>query len=271
MSSVQLKITNPEKHISQPSEINERYNKEEKTKLAGAAKDFESMLTQMMLKSMTKTSGGMFGGGENFGGDYFDTIFETEISSYMSKGKGFGIADQIYKKLTGETLNPADFNGDLNKIGKKLELKLDSIGKNLPFLTPTEKSEKRVRTFDQIIDAASKKYGVDKKLIKSVILTESAGNSKAVSSAKAKGLMQLMDGTAKDMGVKNSFDPKQNIMGGTKYLSKLIKKYDGDLKLSLAAYNAGPGNVDKHKGIPPFNETKTYVTRVLGYLNYLNG
>ncbi|MBU1101656.1 MAG: transglycosylase SLT domain-containing protein [Bacteroidetes bacterium] len=271
MSSVQLKITNPEKHISQPSEINERYNKEEKTKLAGAAKDFESMLTQMMLKSMNKTTGGLFGGGEGFGGDYFDTIFESEISSYMSKGKGFGIADQIYKKLTGENLDLAEFNADPNKIGEKLELRLKNIGDQLPFLTPSEMSEKRVENFDAIIDEASKKYGVDTQLIKSVILTESAGNAKAVSSAKAKGLMQLMDGTAKDMGVKNSFDPKQNIMGGTKYLSKLIKKYDGDLKLSLAAYNAGPGAVDKHNGIPPFNETKTYVTRVLGYLNYLNG
>ena len=271
MSGIELKITNPQKHISGSSSQDQNISDKEKTRLASAAKEFESLLTSMMLKSMNATSGGMFGS-EGFGGDYFDSIFESELASQMSKsGKGFGIAQSIYKKVTGEDFDPSLFSGKLNPLRSELKVKINTQDNKFPFLTPSSKSVERVNTFDGLIDEAAEKYGVDQKLIKSVILTESAGNTKAVSHAKAKGLMQLMDGTAKDMGVRDSFNPRENIMGGTKYLSQLLKKYDGDVKLSLAAYNAGPANVEKYDGIPPFDETKTYVTRVLGYLNYLDG
>ena len=83
--------------------------------------------------------------------------------------------------------------------------------------------------------------------------------------------MQLMDSTAVELGVENSYDPKQNIFGGAKYLSEMLRQYNGDLELSLAAYNAGPGAVNKHNGVPPFEETKNYISRIKGYLNYFNG
>lgn len=100
-------------------------------------------------------------------------------------------------------------------------------------------------SFAATVNNASQKYGVDASLIHAVIQTESSYRPDAVSSAGAKGLMQLMDGTAKGLGVTDSFDPTQNIEGGTRYLSMLLKKYNGQEQVALAAYNAGPGRVDR--------------------------
>lgn len=125
-----------------------------------------------------------------------------------------------------------------------------------------------------IIKDAATRNKVPVELICGVILQESGGNPKAVSHAGARGLMQLMPGTAKRFGVKNSFDPVQNIEGGTRYLRFLLDRFNGDVKLALAGYNAGEGNVAKYGNkIPPFAETRSYVPAVLGYtqtmVNYL--
>ena len=122
---------------------------------------------------------------------------------------------------------------------------------------------KNRHAFDGIIAQAAQHFGVSSGLIKAVMHTESGFNINARSPVGAQGLMQLMPATARRFGVHNAYDPHQNIHGGTQYLSWLLKRFKGDLSLALAAYNAGEGNVDKYKGIPPFRETQDYVKRVL--------
>lgn len=124
--------------------------------------------------------------------------------------------------------------------------------------------------FNEIIDLAAKKYNISSAVIKAVIKAESNFNPTVVSSAGAQGLMQLMPGTARLLGVKDSFDPVQNIDGGVRYLRDMLNKFGGNLELALAAYNAGPGNVTKYGGIPPFDETQNYVKKIMGFIRNKN-
>ena len=117
--------------------------------------------------------------------------------------------------------------------------------------------------FSNMIDQIAQEHKVDPKLVKAVIEKESRYNPSAVSTTGAMGLMQLMPGTAREMGVTNPLDPVDNIRGGTKYLSSLLNRYHGNVTLALSAYNAGPRNVDKYKGIPPFAETQNYVKEIM--------
>jgi len=119
--------------------------------------------------------------------------------------------------------------------------------------------------YDDLITEASKKHGVSFSLLKALIKIESDFNPRAISSAGAKGLMQIMPENIRALNIKDPFDPLENIMGGTRYLKQLIKRFNGKLPMALAAYNAGPNMVDRYKRIPPFKETENFVEKVMKY------
>jgi len=173
----------------------------------------------------------------------------------------------IYQDKNGSTLltNRKSYDHSLKKV--KVTYYPDS---NIHSYTNWGASEasvlpsysKNKNAFDHIIKQAAQQHGVSEGLIKAVMHTESGFNVNAHSPVGAQGLMQLMPATARRFNVSNAYDPQQNIFAGAKYLSWLLKQFNGNTQMALAAYNAGEGNVDKYGGIPPFRETQDYVRRV---------
>jgi soluble lytic murein transglycosylase-like protein len=181
-----------------------------------------------------------------------NSLFTGQVQSIMQKLM-FDMIERLLKKL--------EAGGQTQQTNTGTQSVPTATGSTSSTSTPV------TGNFSSLINQAAQKYGVNPGLVQAVIKAESNFNPNAVSSAGAQGLMQLMPATAKWLGVNNSLDPAQNIEGGVKFLSQLLKHYNGNTRLAVAAYNAGPGAVDKYGGIPPYKETQTYVTRVLGYFN----
>lgn len=186
----------------------------------------------------------------------FEELLEQSLAHHQSR--------QLHSPLSRQFI-------DMNTLGAVYKLKNVGSAQTIPkppFGVTTLSAEAIVENqhiasnFEAIIKQAAITYELPEKLIKSIIKHESNFKSNALSKAGASGLMQLMPATARGLGVTSIFDPEQNIMGGSKYLRNMLDKYKGNLDLALAAYNAGPGNVDKYGGIPPFKETQAYVKKV---------
>jgi soluble lytic murein transglycosylase-like protein len=191
----------------------------------------------------------------------FRLLLEEELAKASDK-KGIP-----QKAVLPGYLSPAETLRQMNKAGAT-----QPYPYNLPAPNPTMHSlpnslQARQQALSGHVAELSQKYGLDPLLVDAVIRQESGYQPKVVSKAGAIGLMQLMPSTAAGLGVKNPYDPLQNMEGGIKYLSQQLKRFDGNVALALAAYNAGPNAVAKYKGVPPYRETQHYVRTILK--NYL--
>jgi len=235
------------------------------------AQDFESFFVNQILNEMSKN----INPDGSTGNKIFKSMYYEEISKQIAKKSDFGIKNLIYNRIKkSDSSNFDDITDQLktNSMDKFSVKNVQSYRENSNFPINEEIISHKIKNsnlgidnrkyIEKVVEEASKKYGVNQSTIMAIIETESNFNSRAKSQVGAKGLMQLMDPTAKELGVKNVWSIKENIMAGTKYFARLENTL-GDKKLALAAYNAGMGNVKKYKGIPPFKETKTYIGKVL--------
>ncbi len=241
-------------------------------KLKETCQDFEAILVGYMFKSMRGASNTEGVIKKNMGEEIFTEMLDGEYSKMASKSNTLGLSDILYKQLSAKTgqhqdLNKAISNYKDSELRSKISVKNFQAENIISNNTNNINLVKQVSKYNSIINVAARDFGVSPHIIRGVIAQESGGNKTAISNTGAKGLMQLMDSTSKELGVKNVFDPKQNIRAGTKYLKMMLEKFNGNITNALASYNAGASNVEKYGGIPPFKETQNYVKKVMNYSN----
>ena len=183
---------------------------------------------------------------------------------------GLDIAIRRMQAIEKQFANLTDAANSSSSFQNILDAKLNKVDENSQ--SKVFKNDKASKVeIDNLIEKYSNKNGLDKDFVKALVKQESGFNPNATSKCGAMGLMQLMPSTAQGLGVSNAYDVEQNIAGGTRYLKSMIERFNGDEKLALAAYNAGPNAVKKYGGIPPYQETQNYVKNVLSIYENMKG
>ncbi len=268
-------------------------------RLRRAAEELEGLFVTQLLRASGVAGGGTFA--RVPGAGVMQGLAEEAFGRALADQADFGLADTIVRELSGGTSSPPwhsarfSLGSGLESVSggwrepetstgaQRAERANDPGGavasrastgrggerQDPPDSTPRVPAERHdppdapLARFAAEIREAAERFGVDPDLIRAVILQESGGDPRARSRKGARGLMQILDGTARELGLRRPFDPRENILAGTRYLADLLERNGGDLALALASYNAGPGAVARHGGIPPYRETLRYVAGVL--------
>lgn len=224
--------------------------------LQEAGRSFERLLIEQMLRSMEASiDGGLFGK-EDTGSEWYTAMFNQEMSRSLSADGGFGLADRLLEQMQRERVGRSSAEDGIARY--------HGVART-PLARYSQPPPERIAELTELVERVAGELGVDGQLAAALVQQESGWDARARSVRGAMGLSQLMPDTARALGVEDPWDPEQNLRGGLSYLKQQLEAF-GDTGLALAAYNAGPEAVHRHGGLPPYEETRDYVARILSRL-----
>lgn len=255
--------------VARPVDSAQKWGPVERQRLAFVARGFESLLLYQLLRALQQpllSTSDAEQSGLGFGTGGWTELALLPFAEFLaSSGSGIGLARWLYRQWADQEL---PMRSTVSPPDPERGMQARQTGAELQQGPPGRQIRTALQPYWGWIEEAADAAGLSPALVAAVVWAESAGNPRAVSRAGAQGLMQLMPQTARMLGVADPFEPRQNLMAGSRYLGQLLERF-GDLRHALAAYNAGPGRVQHYGGIPPFAETQSYVRRVLELYRHL--